>query len=46
MAKEKHSLEIQAKLEALGEQEQAKHIAALLDEEVGICSVGKCSAYR
>ena len=38
MAKEKHSLEIQAKLEALGEQEQAKHIAALLDEEVSIFS--------
>jgi hypothetical protein len=41
MAKEKHSLEIQAKLEALGEQEQAKHIAALLDEEVRLKDFAK-----
>merc|ERR1719174_392353 len=41
MAKEKHSQEIQAKLEALGEQEQAKHIAALLDEEVRLKDFAK-----
>merc|ERR1711939_15246 len=40
-AKEKHSLEIQAKLEAMGEQEQAKHIAALLDEEVRLRDFAK-----
>jgi hypothetical protein len=41
MAKEKHSQDIQAKLEAVGEQEQAKHIAALLDEEVRLKDFAK-----
>merc|ERR1719398_564523 len=41
MAKEKHSQEIQAKLEAMGEQEQTKHIAALLDEEVRLKDFAK-----
>jgi hypothetical protein len=41
MAKEKHSQDIQSKLESLGEQEQAKHIAALLDEEVRLKDFAK-----
>jgi len=41
MAKEKHSQDIQAKLEAMGEQEQAKHIAAILDEEVRLKDFAK-----
>merc|ERR1719399_2605617 len=41
LAKERHSQEIQQKLEAMGEQEQAKHIAALLDEEVRLKDFAK-----
>merc|ERR1719261_1093979 len=41
MAKERHSHEIQAKLEQQGEMEQAKHIAALLDEEVRLKDFAK-----